>query len=438
MEYSKEIERILKRKKIEVGNRIRVIRGKEVFEGLLMPRIELGDKSTLILKLDNGYNIGIKFDKKTKIEKIGRGKKPGKIPSLKLKGKRKESISFIATGGTIGTHVDYLTGGVYMCRKPEEILATVPELEEVVSIKRALRPFTLASEDMTPKEWKKLAKIVARELNSDVKGVIITHGTDTLHFTSAALSFMLRNLNKPVALVGAQRSPDRGSFDGRINLLCGAHFAKSQIAEVCIIMHSSINDDCCFAIRGTKVRKMHTSRRDAFKPINDLPLAKIWSDGKIEILNENFRERNDSKVVADTKFEEKVALIKAYPGSNPEIIDWFVKKGYRGIVIEGTGLGHVPTSTLRKEDSWIPHIKKAIDKGMVIAITSQCLYGRVHPYVYRNLRILSSSGAIFCEDMLPEVAYIKLGWVLGHTKNKEKVKEMMLKNYAGEISERII
>ena len=438
MEYSKEIERILKRKKIEVGNRIRVIRGKEVFEGLLMPRIELGDKSTLILKLDNGYNIGIKFNKKTKIEKIGRGKKPGKIPSLKLKGKRKESISFIATGGTIGTHVDYLTGGVYMCRKPEEILATVPELEEVVSIKRALRPFTLASEDMTPKEWKKLAKIVARELNSDVKGVIITHGTDTLHFTSAALSFMLRNLNKPVALVGAQRSPDRGSFDGRINLLCGAHFAKSQIAEVCIIMHSSINDDCCFAIRGTKVRKMHTSRRDAFKPINDLPLAKIWSDGKIEILNENFRERNDSKVVADTKFEEKVALIKAYPGSNPEIIDWFVKKGYRGIVIEGTGLGHVPTSTLRKEDSWIPHIKKAIDKGMVIAITSQCLYGRVHPYVYRNLRILSSSGAIFCEDMLPEVAYIKLGWVLGHTKNKEKVKEMMLKNYAGEISERII
>jgi len=282
-------------------------------------------------------------------------------------------------------------------------------------------------------------------LNSDVKGVIITHGTDTLHFTSAALSFMLKNLNKPVALVGAQRSPDRGSFDGSLNLICSSYFTGySNIAEVCVVMHGTIEDTFCYAHRGTKVRKMHTSRRDAFQSVNDFPIAKIWHDGKIEIINENYRKRNEQKVVADTKFESKIALLKFYPGSNPEILDWYVDKGYKGIVIEGTGLGHVATalSSNKKEKnrqklSWLPHIKRAVEKGITIVMTSQTLYGRVNPFVYRNLRLVSEAGVIYAEDMLPETAYVKLGWVLGHTKNKEKIKEMMLTNIAGEINPRL-
>ena len=444
--YSEKITKILKSKSINIGDKIRVSRGNKVYEGFLMPRIETGDVNAIILKLSNGYNIGIAFTDKTKIEKIGKGKKPGAIPTRKFITKKDlPPISLIATGGTIGTHMDYQTGGVYMCRTPEEILSTTPEIENIANIKKMLKPFVVASEDMMWIDWQKLARLTARELNSDVKGVIITHGTDTLHFTSAALSFMLKNLNKPVALVGAQRSPDRGSFDGSLNLICSSYFTGySNIAEVCVVMHGTIEDTFCYAHRGTKVRKMHTSRRDAFQSVNDFPIAKIWHDGKIEIINENYRKRNEQKVVADTKFESKIALLKFYPGSNPEILDWYVDKGYKGIVIEGTGLGHVATalSSNKKEKnrqklSWLPHIKRAVEKGITIVMTSQTLYGRVNPFVYRNLRLVSEAGVIYAEDMLPETAYVKLGWVLGHTKNKEKIKEMMLTNIAGEINPRL-
>lgn len=440
MEYSGRIKRILKRKKIRIGDKVRIYEGDRVIEGYVMPRIEFGKKECLIVKLANGYNIGIKISERTKIEKVGEHKKIGKIPRTKVRKSNLPGISIVTTGGTIGTHVDYFTGGVYMCRKPEEILATTPELLQFVSIKNLINLFTIASEDMSYEEWIRIAKIVGKELNKeDVKGVVITHGTDTMHFTSAALSFMLRNLNKPVILTGAQRSPDRGSFDGKINLICSAYAALSDIAEVGIVMHGSTNDDFCYFHRGTKVRKMHTSARDAFKSINDIPLAKIWPNGEIEILNERFSKREESrKVKVDAKFEEKVALIKAYPNSDPRMIDWLLEKNYKGIVIEGTGLGHVPTFPLKKKRSWIPSIKKAIENNVVVVMTSQTLYGRTHPYVYRNLRILSKLGVIFAEDMLPEVAYVKLGWLLAHKYEKEKIKELMLTNFAGEINRRLI
>src|SRR3989344_1308291 len=433
----------MKSKKLKIGDRVKVLKDGKEFQGFLMPRIEIGDLNSLVIKLDNGYNIGLKYEKRLKIQKMGQGIKLGSIPSKKFsRNPGLPSVSLIATGGTIGTHVDYKTGGVFMVRTPEEIVATTPELENIVNMKTMLRPFTVASEDMNHKHWQELAELVAKELNKGARGVMVTHGTDTLHFTSAALSFMLKNLTKPVALVGAQRSPDRGSFDGVMNLICGSYFTGySNIGEVCVVMHGTTNDDFCFAHRGTKVRKMHTSRRDAFRSINEIPLAKIWPNGKIEIGNENYRRFDEKKVVADTKFEPKVALVKSYPGSDPEILDWYVHKGFKGIVIEGSGLGHVPTGEsgvkigeFDQKFSWIPQIKKAVENGVVVVMTSQTLYGRVHPFVYRNLRLVYEAGGIYGEDMLPEVAYIKLGHVLGHTKDVEKAKQMMLMNLAGEIN----
>lgn len=436
--YSQKIRKVLRQKNIEIGNKVKIIKGKKTYEGILMPRIELGDPNYLILKLSNGYNIGIGFDKDVKIEKIGEGIKLGIIPTKRIsKIKGLPEISIIGTGGTIGTHIDYKTGGVFMRRTPEEILATTPELEGVISIKNVLRPFTIASEDMTYKEWQNLAKITARELNKDVSGIIITHGTDTLHFTSAALSFMLKNLIKPVVLVAAQRSPDRGSFDGAMNLICGAHVCKSDIAEVCVVMHATTNDDYCFIHRGVKVKKLHASRRDAFRSINELPIGKVWPNGKIEIINKNYRKRFNDKVVADIKFEPKVALVKAYPGSNPKILEWYMNEGYRGIVIEGTGFGHVPTSTLKKKNSWLPHIKEAGERGIIIVIATQTIYGRTNAFVYRNLRLIHEAGAVYGEDMLSEVAYIKLGWLLGHSRNIDEIKKLMVTNLVGEITDRI-
>jgi len=439
--YSEEVEKFLKKSRVTVGDTVRISKKKLVQEGVLLPRIELGDQSSLVLKLSNGYNVGIKFEEGLKIKKIGPTVKFGLIPKMKIKHRPDlPSVSLIATGGTIGTHVDYKTGGVYMCRKPEEILATTPELENIVNLKSLLRPFTVASEDMTYNHWQNLAETTAKELKK-CDGVIITHGTDCLHYTAAVLSFMLKDLTKPVVLTGAQRSPDRGSFDGKMNLICSGYFAgHAPMGEVVVVMHGSTNDDFCYAHRGTKVRKLHTSRRDAFRSVNDLPLAKVWPNGKIEVLNQNHVKRDKKKVKVDTRFEPRTALVKVYPNSDPSIIDWYIQKGYRGIVLEGTGLGHVPTGEsgttkqFEKNISWIPFIKKAVDRGIVVVVTSQCLYGRTHPFVYRNLRLLGEAGAVFGEDMLPEVAYVKLACLLGRNKDPEKVKRLMLTNLVGEIT----
>jgi glutamyl-tRNA(Gln) amidotransferase subunit D len=199
-------------------------------------------------------------------------------------------------------------------------------------------------------------------------------------------------------------------------------------------MHENMSDDCCIAIRGTKARKMHTSRRDAFRPINELPIARIhWKSKKIEILNENYRKRSNKKVKVSDRIEPRVALIKIYPGIDASIMDFYIDKKYRGIVIEATGLGHTPTLG---KSSFLPKVEKATSLGIPVVITSQCLYGRVHPTIYHNLRELSRRGAIFAEDMLPETAYVKLIWVLGQTKKMDRIREMMLTNYAGEITER--
>ena len=437
--YSKEIESLLKSKKIEVGDRVIVSKKGRKYEGILMPRIELGDTSCLILKLDNGYNIGIKFEKGVKIKKV---KKEWKLEEPKVEkekilifDKKLPLISILGTGGTIASRIDYRTGGVYASFSPRDIAMQIPELKEIANIK-VEQVMNIMSEDITPEKWVEIAKAVAKEINSGSKGVIVTHGTDTLHYTSAALSFMLKDLPCPVALVGSQRSSDRPSSDAVMNVSCAANFvANSDIAEVCIVMHGNISDDYCFAIRGTRARKMHASRRDAFKAINELPIAKIyWESRKIEILNQNYRKRSEKKVKVDDKIEKKVALIKCYPGLNPEIFDFYIEKGYKGFVVEATGLGHVPTLG---ENSLLPKIEKAVSLGIPVVIASQCLYGRTHPTIYHNLRELLKRGAIFASDMLPEVAYVKLMFVLGHEKKMEKIKELMLSNLAGEISERI-
>lgn len=438
--YSQKVQRLLKKNKIKVGDRIKLIKNKKSFEGILMPRIELGNKNSLIIKLDNGYNLGIEFWKGVKIMKIKTGHKIGKKEVKEVKkiifDKKLPMVSIIGTGGTIASKIDYRTGGVYASFSAKDIVTQIPDLKEIANIKTE-EIMKIMSEDMTPDRWKNIAKAVAKEINSGVKGVIVTHGTDTLHYTAAALSFMLRDLPCPVVIVGAQRSSDRGSSDTVMNVACTANFVvNSDVAEVCTVMHGSMEDDYCFAIRGTKVRKMHTSRRDAFRSINELPIAKIyWKTKKIEILNKNYRKRSDKKVKVDDKLDTRVALIKCYPGLNPEIFDHYIKKKYKGFVVEGTGLGHTPT--LGKH-SLLPKVEKAIKLGIPVVMTSQCLYGRVHPTFYHNLRELSKRGVIFAEDMLPEVAYIKLMWILGHTKKMEKIREMMLTNYAGEITERIV
>lgn len=435
MPYSKDVQELLKKQGVQPGDRVRVLSKKNVFEGVLLPSPELGSNPfTLIVKLDNGYNVGIAA-KGSKIQKLeGAVALDHVAPFVPDARADVPNLSLVATGGTISTKVDYQTGGVYMLSDPGELLAKVPELSDVANIHRIESPFRMASEDMTPKTWQELSKAVVKELNSDSQGVIVTHGTDILGYTAAALSFMVQNQNKPVAVTGAQRSPDRGSFDGGMNLVCAAQFAKSNCAEVAVVLHGTLSDDYCLANVGTKTRKMHSSRRDAFRTINAQPWAKIWPDKAPHFLRNDFRVRNGETAKGDVRFEEKVAHVKPWPGASGELIDFLVEKKYRGIVVEAWALGHVPATSAH---SWIPAIQNAVEKGVAVCITSQSLYGRVHPFVYANLRKASFSGALYLEDLLPETAFVKLGCALGRFKDGKKVRQFMLENVAHEYNDRL-
>ena len=343
----------------------------------------------------------------------------------------------IITGGTIAARLNPKKGGVDWLDTPENLFKFYPGIFEKVNVVKVEVPFMKASEDMDFKDWQKIARTAEKLLNNNnIKGLIITHGTDFLHYTSAALSFFLKNLNKPVILTYSQRSIDRASSDANLNLQCSTLAAISDIAEVMLVGHASSNDDFCYAMPGTKVKKMHTSRRDAFKVINEKPFVKIFPD-RIERISE-YKTRNKNKVKLDIKFEEKVALVKIYPGQDPEILNYYLKKKYKGIVLEMSGLGHAPTKRARK--AWTKKLNEVQKKGLVICATAQTVYGRLDPLVYSNGRELMKTGIIYLEDMLAETALVKLGYVLGHkewTSSKEKIKEKMLENMSGELSNRL-
>jgi glutamyl-tRNA(Gln) amidotransferase subunit D len=410
--------------KINVGDRIKIRKAGYIYEGILMPRTELGDDRHIVLKLDNGYNIGIEIDG-VSIEKVASKKcEVTQKRPLSKKPAGKKKIVLLGTGGTIASKIDYTTGAVHPSFSTEELVNAIPELLDLADISSRVL-FNILSENMGPKYWRMIAREVAEELNSGASGVVIAHGTDTLHYTSAALSFMLKNLCKPVVLVGSQRSSDRPSSDSSMNLISAVKVACSDIGEVVVVMHGSTNDDCCLIHRGTKVRKMHTSRRDAFKSINSLPLGRV--NDKIETF-QKYNKRRDCKVEIDDRLNENVALLKIYPGISREVLDYHIDK-YDGIVLEGTGLGHIPEALFKS-------VENAKEKGKPVVMTSQTLYGRVDMKVYSTGRELLNRGVISGEDILPEVAYVKLMHVLGITNDYEEVRRLMQTNLAGEISER--
>ena len=306
-----------------------------------------------------------------------------------------------------------------------------PEIFEIADV-RIKHPFMKASENMDSGDWIRLAKLIEKSLNdSQVKGVIVSHGTDFLHYTASALSFMLGELNKPVVLTYSQRSSDRGSSDSRLNLLCSAYAATSDIAEVMLVGHANLDDGYCYALHGTKVRKMHTSRRDTFRPINCKPIAKIDGDGKIEMIRQDVNKRNKKKVVSNAVFDSRVALIKFYPGQDSGILDYYRKKGYRGLVIEMSGLGHVISEG---KNNWILKLKEVIKRGMFVYAVPQTLYARLDAYVYSPGRKLMEIGVVFLEDMLPETALVKLGYCMAKARGRIGVNKLMTSNLAGEFN----
>lgn len=423
MSRKKFIKEKLEKINAEVGDRIKIENDDFIKEGVLMPHHQFSDEDILNIKLDNGYNVGLEVDKNTKITLLEKhkivDKKSKEIPF----DKDKSMISIIGTGGTIACYVDYRTGAVHPASSAKELAFSVPEIFDICNVKTEVA-YQILSEDIQVDHWKKLANEIAKELNSGSKGVIVPHGTDTMGYTAAALSFMLKDLTGPVVLVGAQRSSDRPSSDAAQNLIAAAIVAsKSDIGEVVVTMHKDISDAVTSINRGPKVRKFHTSRRDAFKSVNDSPIG-IIKDNQIEI-KQKYRKIKEGKVKVDEKMETDVAMIYSYPGLKPEDIP---KK--KGVVLIGTGLGHIPKKL-------IPRIKELTKQGTIFVMTSQCIFGRINMSVYSTGRDLLKTGIVPCGDMLPETAYVKLMWALAHGKNREEVEKIMLTNISGEYSKRI-
>lgn len=419
----------------EIGDYVEIHLTQKIYEGKLLKTPE-SEKGIVLLKLDTGYNIGFNQKDILEIKLIKKAEKEKEILEIK-KDEDKPNIAMIITGGTIAARYDSKTGGVIPMDTPENLLKFYGKIFEKVNISKVEIPFMKDSGEMEPKDWQKIASSAEKLLNDpEIKGIIITQGTDTLNYTSAALSFFLRDLNKPVVLTYSQRSIDRASSDATLNLQCAAITAISDIAQVMVVGHANTNDDFCYAIPGTKVRKMHSSKRDAFKAINTKPFAKIFPD-RIEIISKH-NLRKKIKVKLDKKFENKIALIKYVPGQDPNILDYYLKQKYKGIIIEVLGLGQIAAS--QASNNWIPKLKEIQKKGIIVCAVSQTIYGRLNPLVYSTGRSLLDSGLIYLEDMLSETAFVKLGWILGHkdwAKNKETVKEKMLTNISGELNDRL-
>jgi len=421
----------------KIGDRIRLELkrpdGQETVEGLLMPRYHTGSEDAyIVVKLKTGYNVGVRIDSETKINILGRGQSPQFTrPPRPAAKPNLPKVSIVSTGGTIASKVDYRTGAVKPALDAEDLYSVVPELADIADIEATVL-YSLFSENIGPQHWPRIAECVREQVRNGAQGVVIAHGTDTLAYTAAALAFALTDLPIPVVLVGSQRSSDRPSSDAASNLVAATAVAgQAPFAEVVVAMHDWISDEKVAVHRGTKVRKCHTSRRDAFRSVNHAPIAHYdLLHRELKVNEEGLKPRRTaSDVSLLSQFDPNVALIKFHPGFSAGIIDWATATGLKGIVLEGTGLGHVA-------DALNASLERAVGDGMVVGMCSQCIWGRVHMNVYSAGRDLLRLGVIPLGDMLAETALVKMMWAFGREKDPEKVKKLMVTDIANELSDR--
>ena len=390
-----------------------------VFEGVILPRSETFDDLHVVLKLKTGYNVGIHVDRVTSIEEIGYKEAVYKIPEQEFPQRPTlPKVTLLGTGGTIASRLDYRTGAVIPAFTPGELYGAVPELADLCNL-TTRKIFGVFSENMAWPQYVTLAEEIGREISNGADGIVIGHGTDTMGHTAAVLSFMVQRSPVPIVIVGSQRSSDRPSSDAALNLIHAVKTAaEGEIAEVQICMFGPTSDRYGLLHRGTRCRKMHSSYRSTFRTLSDIPLAVVSREG-FRHLGPEFQRRDPRRrVKIDTAHDDRITILYYYPGMKPDLVDALVEKGYRGIVIAGTGLGHVNSPLY-------PALKRAIAAGVHVVMTVQTLWGFAQMYVYDTGRDLLDIGIVPLDNMLPETALMKLGWVLGHTDDHDEVKRMM-------------
>ena len=418
----------------KAGDKVLIVTKKHKEEGVLIPS---PDKKTTLIKLSTGYNMGFQTKDITKISILEKSKALTVTKQKIKQNKSLPTISILHTGGTIASKVDYRTGGVTSDFTPEQLIALFPELKDIANIKSELIS-QMWSDDLRFKHFSIMAEAIKKQAKSNPKGIIVGIGTDNLAVAAAALSFIIEETNIPIILVGAQRSSDRGSSDAGMNLICAAEFiSQTDFAGVAICMHATTQDDQCIILPATKTYKLHSSRRDAFKPINTEAIATVnYKTKKIKYMANNY-PRAGKKIIVKPKMEEKVGLLKIHVNMFPEQFSFY--KGYKGLILEGTGLGHTPgqapNPAAEIHKKIYPEIAKLTKSGCVVVMTSQCIYGGVNMNVYDKGRDLQEVGVISGMDQLANTALVKLSWLLANY--PQKAKELMQQDLRGEINEQL-
>ena len=415
----------LQQKDVNVGDSIKVI-SDLTYTGILMPRYETSEDSHIVLKLKSGYNIGIELDEIKDIEKISSPEEVTIEENVKKTDSALPKILLLSTGGTIASKVDYRTGAVTPALTAADLNDAVPEIAKIANIDAEVL-FSEYSENLQPEHWVETAKKIQSVVDLDYKGVIVAHGTDTMHYSSAFLSFALSGLKIPVVFVGSQRSSDRPSSDAASNLIAATRFiAQTDVNGIYVVMHHNESDETISCHLGTRVRKNHTSKRSAFETIGNDPAFLILDEKIIKNYRDEFFENQsfNPKLGIDTR----VALVKYHPGYEPRQIEALIDLGFKAIIFEGTGLGHVGKTMYDV-------IEKASTKGLFLGMTSQCIDGRVRMTVYESGRDLLELGITPLENMIPEVALVKTMWALGNSEDNDGLKKLLLENIASEFSE---
>lgn len=432
--YSKRISDLLEKKKIGVGDRIRLVSADNVFEGLLMPRPYSGDPDIVVIKLDTGYNTGLVAQSIELVAKTAPKKEDNSVEEKSKQG----DIAILGCGGTIASKIEYKTGAVYPSITPKELRSAFPALGQWPIHSRQI--FSLFSEDMNAHHWKLLADEIEREIKDGTTGAVVMHGTDTMTYTSAIISYMFQNLPMPVVLVGSQRSSDRPSSENEMNLLNSVFAATQDVGEVMVCMHGTTSDDICHLHRGTRVRKMHTSARDAFRSIGIRPLfVSDYRTKRFDALTEHRKRSKPGELVIRKHVNDNVALIYAHPNLKPSLISKL--DDYDGVVLIGSGLGHAAMNAFHDKTVHGIHkpVTELIESGIPVVMSSQCIEGRICMRVYTNGRLLRDAGVIGDgADWTPEAAYAKLCWALGQTKKMDEVRKLMMTDIAGEITPRSV
>ena len=426
--YKGEALETLKKFNTRVWGQAKMETTRGTFVGTVLPRSENDDDQHIVLKIPTGYNVGIDIKTILSITETGYKKAVYKIPEKQFPvtpGLPK--VKLLGTGGTIASRLDYRTGAVIPAFTPGELYGAVPELADICNLETE-KIFAVFSENMGPKQYIALAQAIGKEIEKGVSGIVIGHGTDTLHHTGAVLTFMCQNLPVPIILVGSQRSSDRPSSDAALNLMHAMHAAgHGDIAEVMLCMFGPTSDEYGLLHKGTRVRKMHSSYRSTFRTIGDVPVAMVSRKEIIPIHKKYNKRRNDNNVNIYPYFSDEVSMLYYYPGMKPDTLDSMIDNGYRGIIIVGTGLGHV-----NKE--LYPALERAKAKGIHVFMTVQTIWGYVHMFVYDTGRDMMAKGVIPAGNMLPEVAWVKLSWILGQTNDPVKVRQMMFTPVNDEIT----